>query len=90
MSDEAEYGNLSIYGITKSDLLRAVEETHDLTRPVPQGLNAELLYEVVEITYSANQEAGREMGYYSTLAWGIAIGVMAERHRVDRVRIDEQ
>jgi hypothetical protein len=44
----------------------------------------DLVGAVVGATQVANEESGRVMGYGATLAWGIAIGIIAERSRRER------
>lgn len=82
------YGNLSDLGFTREDLEMAIISTHDIDRPSPLGMLPDLLSEIVELTRKANKDAGRDMQYGSALAWGITIGVEAERLR--RIRVKNQ
>lgn len=82
-------GNLHARGeqITLDDLLEAVEQTHELTRlhdgPAPEGVHRADLEQLVKITAAANAEHDRAMGYGATLIWGVAIGILAERERLN-------
>lgn len=88
MSDFHDHvGNLRPAGetITLYDLLSACEQTHNLTDPVPPGLEAEDMRQIVKITSQANEAFDRNMTYGPTLSWGITIGVLAERMRLARL-----
>lgn len=80
------YGNLIPLGeqITLGDLLEAVEQTHELLGPpAPEGVSRADLERLVTITHNANTAQGRSMGYGATLIWGVAIGILAERNRIN-------
>lgn len=68
--------------ITLEDLLSAVDQTHE--GYLPAHINNDVLHDVVTITYEANTRNSRVMGYGGILAWGITIGILAERRRKAR------
>ncbi len=71
--------------MTLTDAIVAVQSTWDTEIPAPPFVGQGVVQDVVRITSEANRSAGRTMGYGATLAWGIAIGVMAERNRLKRI-----
>jgi len=79
------FGNLHMVGerMTLEDLVLAVEATHE-DDPQPPNCDSSTVAEIVKLTYNANHSIGRRMGYGAILAWGIAIGVRAERRRALR------
>ena len=66
---------------TIEDFVNAIARTHELGLPVPNRMTKDQMDEIVIRTRDANRAAGRSMGYGATLAWGITIGVFAERAR---------
>jgi hypothetical protein len=66
---------------TTEDFLEAIRRTHRLHPPVPPRMRKDQMDEVVILTREANRSVGRRMGYGAILAWGISIGVLAERAR---------
>lgn len=78
--DEVYFNNMTI-----SDLLAAVQATWGDEVPVPPQLSQGIMQEIVKITSEANRNAGRVMGHGATIAWGISIGIHAERNRLKRI-----
>lgn len=71
--------------MTLTDAILAVQSTWDTETPAPPFVGQGVIQEIVNITSAANRSAGRTMGYGAALAWGITIGVMAERNRLKRI-----
>ncbi len=78
--DELYSSNMTI-----GDLLAAVQSTWGDEVPVPPHVSQGIVEEIVRITSEANRNAGRVMGHGATIAWGISIGIHAERNRLTRI-----
>lgn len=79
-------GNLDPENFTLDDLDKAVAATHDLPIPAPPNMGKNLLAQVVDRIITANPDKADEYDHFGgAVAWGIAIGVIAERNRLKRL-----
>lgn len=78
-------GNFDPENFEFNDFDDAIKATHDLEIPVPPLMRMGLMAEVLIGLVAANPDKEDEFDHFkSTIGWGIAIGVMAERNRVKR------
>jgi len=70
---------------TLDDIQRAVHATHDLPIPAPPNMSVATINEAVANIKEANPERAEYEQFGSAVAWGIAIGVIAERNRLERI-----
>ena len=71
--------------ITINDIRRACDEIWDADDMLPAQIEHDAMLEFLTAAYQANVvDSNTEMGFASTLSWGICIGVLAERNRQER------
>jgi len=77
-------------GVIYSDMMRAIETISAaggkdyLAVGQDETRYRHEVASIVMTTREANENAGRVMSYGATLAWGISIGILAERFRERR------
>ncbi len=84
--DRIQVGVRDEQAMVLGDAMRAIGDTWGDEVPAPPHVDLALVQHIVTTTADANRHAGREMGYGAALAWGISIGVHAERNRIERLR----
>lgn len=67
------------------DIYKAAEDVYGTDTPVPEGLNVSEIQQAVMDLLEANAQADRLAGPAAMLAWGIMIGINAEKTRTQRM-----
>lgn len=83
--DKIKVGAADLEAMQLQDGMNAITATWGDEVPAPPHVDPVLLQDLVTITADANRSAGRVMGYGAALAWGISIGIHAERNRLERL-----
>ena len=78
-------GNFDPELFTLEDVSQAVATTHNLPIPAPPRMKQSIMEQVIALLKEGNPDKVDEYDHFGgAVAWGIAIGVIAERNRVAR------
>lgn len=77
-------GNFDPENFLFEDIAAAVDTTTVLNEPVPPHLAQDTLMNIVGLIAKANPDKAE--GFGGAIAWGITIGVIAERNRIERIK----